>query len=98
MHPSDSAARSAAQNDLEEKAEKLVSQNWKVIEGLVSALLGKAYTPMPPIEIVEGWSRDKKGIEKWMRGSEVVEFFRTFQIGASIRREEVEVGRRDEIR
>lgn len=90
LHPSDPAARSAAQNDLEERAERLVSQNWKVIEDLVSALLAKAYTPMPPIEIAEGWSRDKARIEKSMCGSEVVGFFKQFQIAALIRREEVE--------
>ena len=96
LHPSDSAVRSAAQNDLEERAERLVSQNWEVIEGLASALLAKAYTPMPPIEIAEGWSRDKKSIEKRMCGSELVEFFKKSQIEALIRREEVE--RRDEVR
>lgn len=84
MHPADPAARSAAQNNLEEKAEQLVSQNWPIIEGLASALVDRPYTPMPPIEIEENWSHSKKKIEKWMQGTEVVEFLKKFQILAYI--------------
>lgn len=96
MHRPDPAARSAAENNLRNKAEELVSKRWSVIEGLASALLAKPETPLPPTEIEQKWSHGKKGIEKWMRGSEVGEFFRRFHIAASIRREEEE--RRDEVR
>lgn len=80
MHSGNPAARSAAQNSLWEKAEQLVSQNWPIIEDLASTLVAKPYTPMPPIEIEEKWSHSKKRIEKWMKRSEVVDFFKKFQI------------------
>jgi hypothetical protein len=84
MHPAGAAARSAARNNLEKQAEQLVSQNWPIIEGLAMTLLAMPETPLPPIEIKEKWSHGNKGTEKWMPGSEVGEFFRKFQIAASI--------------
>jgi hypothetical protein len=96
MLPADSEARSTAQNNLREKAEQLVSQYWPMIEGLTSTLLAKPETPLPPIEVENKWSHGKKGVEKWMRGSEVVEFFGKFGIVAIIRQTGLERG--DEIR
>lgn len=75
MHPGDPANRSAAQTDLQERAEKLVADNWSTVDGLTSTLLAKENTPLPAIEIQEGWSRGKKAAEKFMPSSEIVEFF-----------------------
>jgi hypothetical protein len=96
MHPADLAARSVTQDKLRENAEQLVSKNWPIIECLASTLLAKSDMLLPTIEIEGKASQDSKRIGKWMRGSEVAEFFGRLQIATSIRRAEAE--RRDEIR
>jgi hypothetical protein len=84
MHPTDVAARSAAQTDLQASAEKLVADNWPLIDELASTLLKKQNTPLPANEVQEGWSRGTKGIEKFMPGSEIKEFYEKFGIVVSI--------------
>ncbi len=96
MNPADLAARSVTQNNLRQKAEQLVSGKWPIIQCLASTLLAKPDTLLPPVEIEGKASQDSRRIGKWMRGSEVVEFFGRLQIATSIRRTEAE--RRDEIR
>ncbi len=84
MHPTDLAARSAAQADLERSAETLVEGYWSIIDELASTLLGKQDIAMPAVEIGEGWSRGKKRTEKCMSGMELVEFFKRRGISACI--------------
>jgi hypothetical protein len=77
MQPARPATCSA---DLHARAEKLVADNWSTIDGLASTLLAKGNTAMPAIEVHEGWSRGKKGTEKFMSASEIAAFFESLGI------------------
>lgn len=49
--------------------------HWNLIESLASKLWNQPVADMPQVEIDEGWSTSKKMKEKFLSGSEVVDFF-----------------------
>jgi len=84
LQPTDSKARRAVEADLREQARRLVSENWAIIEGLVTTLSAKPVTPLPSTEVAAGWSSGQKRMQKFMSGSEVAEYFKEFGIAAHI--------------
>jgi hypothetical protein len=79
MHLSDEQAQ-AAQEELRERAKKLVDDHWPIIEELAKTLLAKTYTPMSPEDTKWGTGP----LKRHMPGREIVEFFAGQNIGAKI--------------
>lgn len=74
MNLPDLKTRTAVEATLWERASKLVTEHWSLIESLVQALLAKPTTLQPSIEIQRNWSHGQTNLEKWMNGSEIVNF------------------------
>ena len=85
MNPPDVHTRTAAETTLRERAGKLVTEHWSLIESLAQALLAKPTTLQPPIEIQRNWSHGQTNLEKWMSGSEIMEFFKKMGVSCHVR-------------
>lgn len=84
MYPNDAAAREHADNGFRQGARRLVDQHWSIIAALATTVLSKPWTPQPPIEIKQNWSRGKASLEKCLTAAEVAELLDRFGVRAVI--------------
>lgn len=85
MNLPDAETRTAVEARLRERASKLVTEHWSIIQSLAQALLAKPTTLQPPIEIQRNWSGGQTNLEKWMSGLEIVEFFKKMGVSCHVR-------------
>jgi len=74
----------SSQEMLYDRAERLVTEKWNLIEGLAAALWQRPVTNMTQYEIDEGWSKSTNTQEKHLPCSEVVDFFGKFRIHCAL--------------
>jgi hypothetical protein len=85
MNLPNAETRTAMEATLWERACKLVNEHWSLIESLAKALLAKPTTVQPLIEIQRNWSHGQTNLEKWMDGSEIVQFFKKMGVSCNVR-------------
>ncbi|HWZ98145.1 MAG TPA: hypothetical protein VN025_10330 [Candidatus Dormibacteraeota bacterium] len=85
MNLPNAQTRTALEATLWDRASKLVTERWSIIESLAQALLAKPTTLQPPIEIQRNWSHGQTNLEKWTSGLEIVEFFEKMGISCHVR-------------
>jgi hypothetical protein len=80
IYRNDPLARSAVQQEMRERASKLVDKHWSMIEKVAKTLLAKPYTPMSQEDMKWGMGEYKQN----MRGEEIADFFAGLGIIAKI--------------
>jgi hypothetical protein len=81
----DEQTRTDKENTLKDKSRELVlRKHWLLVESLAKTLLAKPLTQQPPIEIECNWSKGQTNMERWMKGTEIVEFFRLHKVSCRL--------------
>jgi hypothetical protein len=68
------------QEELEQRSDQLVAENWRAIEFVASVLLTKEWEPLKPLKSGSQWS--KQSLAKYLSGEEVVQILEQFGITA----------------